>query len=56
MKGIIYGSIDLTFDKAGLMKARQLKVLDLKLTELEKSQLQSKISPTPTNKVDNPFT
>jgi hypothetical protein len=52
----IYGSIDLTLDKVGLVNARQLKeVLDLTLAELEKAELPDKISLAPADTVDNPF-
>jgi len=52
----IYGTIDLTLDKVGLVNARQLKeVLDLTLAELEKSELPDKISLAPADTVDNPF-
>ena len=52
----IYGSIDITRDKEGLVIARQLKeILDLTLGELEKADLPEKISLVPVEKVDNPF-
>ena len=52
----IYGSIDLTLDKVGLVNARQLKeVLDLTLAELEKAELPDKISLAPADTVDNLF-
>ena len=52
----IYGTIDLTLDKVGLVNARQLKeVLDLTLAELEKAELPNKISLVPADTVDNPF-
>jgi len=52
----IYGTIDLTLDKVGLVNARQLKeVLDLTLAELEKAELPDKISLAPADTVDNPF-
>jgi len=53
----IYGSIDITRDKAGLTIARQLKeILDLTLAELERSELPEKIALVPAETVDNPFT
>jgi hypothetical protein len=52
----IYGSIDITRDKAGLTIARQLKeILDLTLAELEKSELPEKVTLAPAETVDNPF-
>jgi hypothetical protein len=52
----IYGSIDLTLDKEGLAKARQLKeILALTLAELEKAPLPDRISLAPADTVDNPF-
>ena len=53
----LFGSIDITRDKAGLTIARQLKeILDLTLAELEKSELPEKIALAPAETVDNPFT
>ena len=41
----IYGSIDLTLDKAGLDHARSLKaILDLTVAELEKANLPDSIT------------
>jgi hypothetical protein len=52
----IFGSVDITFDKAGLLIARQLKeVLDLTLAEMEKTELPEKIALAPMDTVDNPF-
>jgi len=52
----IYGSIDLTLDKAGLKAARLLKkVIDLTLAEMEKTDLPDKISLEKSETVKNPF-
>jgi hypothetical protein len=53
----LYGSIQLTRDKAGLEQARQLKqLLDAVVATLEEDKnLPEKISFKPTDKVDNPF-
>jgi hypothetical protein len=52
----IYGSLDLTLDKAGLEKARQLKaIMDLTLAELERIDLPDKIFVVEPETVENPF-
>jgi hypothetical protein len=53
----LYGSIQLTRDKAGLEQARQLKqILDAVVATLEADKhLPDKISFKPTDEVDNPF-
>ena len=52
----IFGSIDITLDKAGLAIAKELKVIiDLVLTEMEKADLPDKIAIIPAEIVDNPF-
>lgn len=52
----VYGSIDLTRDKAGLAATRELKrIIDATLTELEKSDLPDKITLAAPETVENPF-
>jgi hypothetical protein len=52
----MYGSIDITLDKEGLAKAKQLKaILDLTLAELEATDLPDKIALAPVETVENPF-
>jgi hypothetical protein len=52
----IYGSLDLTLDKAGLDFARQLKaVVDRTVAEMEKSDLPDRITVIAPDTVDNPF-
>jgi hypothetical protein len=52
----IYGSIDLTLDKAGLESALLLKkVIDLALAEMEKADLPDSISLEKAETVKNPF-
>lgn len=52
----IFGSIDLTRDKAGLAATRGLKkVIDATLVELEKADLSEKITLAGSESVENPF-
>lgn len=53
----VYGSIDLTKDKTGLARARELKeVLDAVVAALEKEKsLPDHVQLKPTEKVRNPF-
>ncbi|MGZ5858145.1 MAG: hypothetical protein ACXWJK_12960 [Burkholderiaceae bacterium] len=53
----VYGSLDLTKDKAGLQQAKQLKeLLDAAVTVLEaEKNLPDHIAVKPAEKVDNPF-
>lgn len=52
----IYGSIDLTKDKAGLAVTQELKkIIDAALLELEKADLPEKITIEKSEAVDNPF-
>lgn len=52
----IYGSIDLTKDKAGLAATRELKkIIDASLTELEKADLPDRITLAEQESVENPF-
>jgi hypothetical protein len=52
----IYGSIDLTLDKAGLELAKQLKsILDLTVAKLEKSDLPESVAMIESDTVKNPF-
>lgn len=52
----IYGSIQLTKDKAGLEYARQLKgLLDATVASLEAANLPEHVAVAPTEKVTNPF-
>jgi hypothetical protein len=52
----IYGSINLTKDKAGLAAARELKnILSMILAELEKTDLPDQITLAEPETVDNPF-
>jgi hypothetical protein len=52
----IYGSIDLTLDREGLAKARELKtVLDLALAVMEKTELPDRIATKAEETVENPF-
>lgn len=52
----LFGSIDITRDKAGLALARQLKqILELTLAELEGAALPDRISLEPADVVENPF-
>jgi hypothetical protein len=52
----IYGSIDLTKDKAGLAAAQELKrIIDAALAELEKADLPDRITLAAPETVDNPF-
>lgn len=52
----LYGSIDLTRDKAGLAAARKLKdIIDTTLAELEKVELPEQISLAKPESVNNPF-
>lgn len=52
----IFGSVDLTLDKAGLKVAQELKaVIDSTLAEMEKADLPDKIAIAPVENVENPF-
>lgn len=52
----VYGSIELTKDKEGLAKARELKkIIDLTLAKLEKSDLPDKIDFEEPETIENPF-
>lgn len=52
----IFGSIDLTLDKEGFKKARELKaILDITLAEIENTDLPDKIAIAKPKIVDNPF-
>ncbi len=53
----VYGSVDLTKDKAGLEQARALKdVVDAVVAALEKEKsLPEQVQVKPTEKVKNPF-
>lgn len=52
----IFGSIDITKDKEGLVVARELKsILDLTLAELERVDLPDKVALKPVKTVKNPF-
>jgi hypothetical protein len=52
----IYGTIDLTLDKAGLKSARLLKkIIDLALAEMEKTDLPDRTSLEEAETVQNPF-
>lgn len=52
----IFGSIDLTRDKAGCADARELKtILDALITVLESEDLPDRITVTPPDTVKNPF-
>lgn len=53
----IYGSLDLTRDKAGLAHARALKtILDDVVEALQREELPDTIADTPDRDVTNPFT
>jgi hypothetical protein len=52
----IYGSVEITRDKAGLEMARELKTLiDSVVAALESEELPSAISVEPPDTTDNPF-
>ncbi|MFH0730092.1 MAG: hypothetical protein V2B19_27580 [Pseudomonadota bacterium] len=52
----VYGSLDITLDKDGLRKARQLKgIIDSILVELEGSKLPDQIATIPADTISNPF-
>jgi hypothetical protein len=52
----IYGSLQLTRDKEGLVLARELKLLvDAALEVLESEDLPDRIAIDPPDEVDNPF-
>ncbi len=52
----LYGSVDLTKDKAGLERARQLRELLNRVVEaLESEDLPDKVTFEKPGKVDNPF-
>ena len=52
----IYGSLQVTKDKAGLKLAQQLKVLvDLTVAALEAENLPDQVAVAKTDSVDNPF-
>ena len=51
-----FGSLDITLDKEGLVKAKYLKsIIDSALLELEAATLPDKIALRPVDIVDNPF-
>jgi hypothetical protein len=52
----LFGSLDITLDKEGLKRAKELKLLvDAMLAELGKRALPKKIALLSTETVDNPF-
>jgi hypothetical protein len=52
----IYGSVQITKDKAGLQHARKLKeLIDAAVVTLEKENLPDHVVVTPPQKVKNPF-
>ncbi|MDB5825646.1 MAG: hypothetical protein JWR21_4350 [Herminiimonas sp.] len=52
----IYGSIQITKDKAGLQQARKLKeLIDATVMALDKASLPDHVAITPSEKVKNPF-
>jgi hypothetical protein len=52
----IFGSIDITLDKAGLAVANELKsIIDSTLANMEKIELPDKITIAPAESVNNPF-
>ncbi len=52
----LYGSLQLTRDKAGLALARQLKdVVDKTIKAMQSGELPDQIRTTPTDNIDNPF-
>jgi hypothetical protein len=52
----IFGSIDLTLDKKGLKAAKELKaILELTVTEMEKTDLPDHIAIAEPETVKNPF-
>jgi hypothetical protein len=52
----IFGSLDITCDQEGLIKAKELQLLlNTILTNLEKTALPEKICILPTETVNNPF-
>jgi hypothetical protein len=53
----LYGSIDITLDKEGLVVAKLLKeIVDSTLLSMEAADLPDRIAIKPTETVDNPFT
>lgn len=52
----IYGSLQITRDKAGLALAQELKqLIDATVAALEGEDLPAHITPRPLDKVSNPF-
>jgi hypothetical protein len=52
----LFGSLDITLDKEGLEKARQLKdVVDLIIAEMNSADLPDHVSLIPPDSVKNPF-
>jgi hypothetical protein len=52
----IFGSIDITLDKEGLVVAKELKaIIDMTVTQMESVYLPDKIEILPTDTVPNPF-
>jgi len=52
----IFGSVDITLDKEGLVKAKYLKnIIDSVLLKLEAADLPVKVAIRPVEMVDNPF-
>jgi hypothetical protein len=52
----IFGSVDITFDKEGLVKANYLKnIIYSALLELEAADLPDRVAIRPVEMVDNPF-
>lgn len=52
----IFGSVDITLDKEGLVKAKYLKnIIDSALLELEAADLPDKVAIRPVEIVENPF-
>jgi hypothetical protein len=52
----VFGDIDITLDKDGLLKARQLKDLfDLIVAEMDSTELPDKIGTISPDSVKNPF-
>ncbi len=52
----VFGSVDITCDKAGLAKIRVLKsIVDATAEALAQRELPDKVAVKPSGKVDNPF-
>jgi hypothetical protein len=52
----IFGSIDITLDKEGLLKAKYLKdIIDSVLVEMEATDIPDKVKLRPVEIVENPF-